>query len=545
MLSDDTSEQRLEQLETALARLDARLARAEVVLRLAPGPPAEPTVVATATESVSPVATYFARLAVICFALVGALLLRTLAQQTWIDPHTGVALGLAYCAGLLLAPAWSARLRTLAPHAWLLQHCAAVLASLIMLESCARQHVIGVALASVIALLTMLATVASSVRQNRVSLAAIGLLFPFFAIVAIGRDLTDAPWRAAAAGAIAIAALVLATRARWSIVRPLVVLPVGLALGLALVATGRRGGISPAVPLALLASGLALWLAIAAWHLYERERLSWSAQFWLPFASVWTVLLGLQYRPALAAAIALFVGAGLLAVAFWLGGRPAGAGGGAGCCALAGALVFGAGAAVVDPTGVSLAILAGAITLLARRMASRWLLGGAGLATLGALAAAALHRQLEAMPVLGPSALAANGVLATALVLQCITAWRPPRLHLGSAVVGVRSLALGSALVAMFCLARQLAASVFGTADDFVLVETLLILTFLIGALLVARASQSRTWSGVGLVAMVVLAAKVALIDLFQLDGARVMTSVVALGLASVLLSLTLRRRVR
>ncbi len=106
---------------------------------LPPAPPASSAVVST-----------FTRLAVVCFVLVGALILRMVTELGVLPPLAGMVVGLAYAAGLMVTPRLLDRItfvRTLGPF---FQACGAALAPLVVMEMTRRYGALSGSAATVV-----------------------------------------------------------------------------------------------------------------------------------------------------------------------------------------------------------------------------------------------------------------------------------------------------------------------------------------------------------------------------------------------------------
>lgn len=519
-------------LERRIARLEGRVA--------AETPVGEIPAAAPAVDAGEPsYAAHFGGLAVVSFALVGALILRIATQHGLIAPAVGTALGLAYCAALLAAPWLLGRVALVAGNAGVLQYCGAALVPLIVLESFHKTRTVGAATAALILAGAAAAGAAAATRADRRLLGMAAIALPACAIAAMGLDPDAALLRG---GALALcAALVLRSSHRrgWRFARPAVLVPVMLSLGLAVIMTARREGIDAATAGGLLGCAIAVWALVCVNHIVRAKVIDTLEAAWLPVATAWALGLAIYASPLPAAAAGCACAAALL-YAGTRGGatpRPAGALG----AATAGALAALIALPVLDPTFLLLAAAALWLLWSARRASSVYLgaLGQllAAAAAIGTLASLAVP--LDHAAGAGARLGAAAGVCALLFAhyfgAAGLTAGPLKTVRLSA------PLTLVCALATTFGLLRGLAIVAFDPGKAAHLAQTLALGGLALTTLGLGRYLRQRTLSVVGLAGVALFAVRVVFWDLFSLEGAYLVVSVLWLGAASVVTSLVLR----
>jgi hypothetical protein len=528
-------------LETRLHALEVRLAMEAHDETVDPG-----------AEAAGPIAyaDWFVRVTVVCFVLVGALLLRMAAQGGLIGPTAGTALGLGYCALLLTTPFVAPTLPRLGKHVLVLELSGALLAPLVVLETYHKSRVLSlpwaIALAAVVALV---AGALGALRGERL-LANAALGVGVATLFALGLAPDALGWRTGATAMLVAAALVVADRRTWPELRLVTVGPVLVAGGLGPMVLARKPDV-PADTLAILAlSGAAVLVLVAASHLIRRARLERSEAAWLPVTALWALALGVNalgtpalVTGALAGAIAL----GLSAIAHWRGSTARLA---ATSAVATGGLLALASVPWLSPSGLGAGVVAIMVFLLASGLANPWL---AALSELLALAAVVpTLRQVAATSAEGMGLVAASaGLVVTVLLVHYGLARRAaPALTNESdeAVVGpllARALSpasLAIAVVGLFAALRAAALALLGPGSALDFAQTVIIATLAVAALRLGADKRRRDLRNAGLVGVAVLAAKVLLHDLPTLEGGPKVAAVIILGLVSLIVSLSLSR---
>ncbi len=540
-MNEEAVQRELHRLKAAIERLDRRVARLEST-----GVHEEKTdELAEAAPPTSPrdraYHEYFTRLAVVCFVLVGALVLRIATHQAWLAPLPGTSLGLVYCAALLGAPRLLRRVKLVSRHAQVLQYCGVGLAPLIVLESVHRLQALGTLPATAILFGVGLAGALLGALEGRRGLSTSSLVFQLAAIAGLGLIPEGSCWRAAALGGLAAMALGLAHFKSWPSLRPLVLVPVEIVLGAAVLLTARRPEVPSDAALALLLCALGVWVLVAANHALRIDRLAAGESAWLPVTTVWAYGLAFFHSPGTAAPAGVGLAAVLMALAAWLGWRRtpwvrsligmATSGG-----LLAALVLF-----PLDPSGLGLAAAALGMFAAGHATRSNFLAVLSQLLAVGALVAVLARGELLVMPAtdLGHRLLLGSG-LGLALYCHYLAAASRRGPEAGRLLAWV-SLVCGTVVV--FCVLRLCAFELLGSGSSFQLSQTMLIAGFSILSLAMGKWLNGKVFSTLGLVCLALLAARVVFRDMFSLQGPHLVGSVASLGTASVICSLVLRKR--
>ena len=257
-------------------------------------------------------------LALICFVLVGALALRTVARQAWISPATGTVCGLVYCLALMLLPRLIWR-RRVGP-ALLLPACGGLLSPLIVLEMTHLGAMKPGAAAAVFAVGAAVGVLVGALQRSAV-LTAVVLLAQMGGVVALGLTPEGGVLRGAALVLMAASALAAAQLRGWPFLRPLVLVPVGLALSLGVLLTAQRQPLAAEVTPGLLLSALALLVLLVVNLAARVSRLDAFERACLPVAAVWTYWLAAFSKVPALPVVAGACGVLALVLAWWLGRR--------------------------------------------------------------------------------------------------------------------------------------------------------------------------------------------------------------------------------
>ncbi|MBI5508563.1 MAG: hypothetical protein HY903_07405 [Deltaproteobacteria bacterium] len=535
----------LGELQRMVRELQARVARLE-----GGALPREAPAAATPDAPLAPVAagglfaTLFSRMALVCFALVGALVLRVATQGGYLPNVTGTAVGLAYSALLLALPALLRRVGS--PHAGaaaVLQYCAVVLAPLVILEMVHRIQVLPVGVASAVLLVVGLGGISIAATTGARGLAALSLVADLGGILLLGPSPEGASIRALSAFVLVIVSLWLAHRKTWPLLRPLALLPSGVTLCMAVLMTARRPEFPADVTLVLFSTVVGMWVAVAANHLLRRALLTSSESSWLALAGLSTTGVAIFYAPSLAppsiAGLGFIGLAGMLHLARRkLAPKPA-------LVSATIALALPAAAALffVDPSGITLALVALLVWAISVALASELAAVTAALVALAAAVFSLGRGHLWALEGLEPLPMLAGVVLAAALFTHGCLASCHPRFRLATtAGRSLASLSLAAGFVVLFAVARATSRWLWGAADAHHLTTTAVLCVLALFALRMSGWLQSRTWLGLGIVGVTLLAGKVLFYDLFALAAPYALGAVVALGGAFVATSVTLRR---
>lgn len=533
----------LAELRARLVRLEARVGRIEQergpvdatrddesTAPLAASPEAIPDAAADATA-----ATLFKRVAMLVFALLGALILRVMTQQNMIDQTPGTLLGFAYAGSLVILAVIPGPLRPLARATSLLQCSGVALACMIALESALRTRTLTrpAAMAWLIAFGALGLWRGSA--QRKVSLAALSALAPMLSLVALGLKAEELRWQLAGLVVLASGATALSWRPGFGRLRPLALPVVGalLAAGLFL---AREQGIA-AGP--VLAAAAALTLVLAAQHVAALTHLGRAAA-WLPAGLLWLAALAWNLAwPPLAATAA---GVSALAIALVWAWQRRGASAAAGVAGAGGAAVLAGilGWPAVDSAGVLCAMAGIALWHASGREGPVWAAWGVTLMLATSAATGVLHLARGTNAV---SELAAGAVLGVLLLLHYHLAGRGGKNVPRSLGARLSPVALLGGLILCLGVARGVLHRAIPDTDTCLLAQTAalglaaIVLTFL------GRRTGRRPVVYSGLACMGAALVKVAVVDLVQLKSLRLLAAVILLGGASVAISFILRRK--
>ncbi|MCE9616684.1 MAG: hypothetical protein K8T26_20610 [Lentisphaerae bacterium] len=520
-----------------LARLEVRVGGLERAQGLPVGDsPAMSVAVPSARPPDATAATLFLQVAVLAFALLGALILRVLTQQGMLGQTGGTRLGFIYAGGLMVFALLPGPRRVLSRAADLLPCAAVMLAFAIALESALRAHTLPRLSAMMIVIgCGLLMLLVGGVRREA-SLAAVSALGSMLALVALGLDAAGLAWQLA--GLVGMTAC--ATGASWrrglATLRPLVWCAAMLLLGVGLLLARQQN--LPLGPVLLAAA--ALVAVAAAQHVVMRARLEWAA-VWLPTGALWLALLAQvadwPHRVGVAAWVA--VAATILLAALRLSAAP--------LPALAGLAVTASVAGVIgwsglDPGGALAAVAGLALWQAAGRSRASWSALPVALLMLAGAGTGLVRHVREAATWPGM----ASGVLLAAILLVHYQRTGRTRADVtrGDAAARLSPAILAGGLLVALAVSRALLHRWVPEAATFLLAQT---------GLLAAAAMALSYWGHMGdrrpvvysgLGCMLVAMGKVVLLDLVRLKDVRLLAAVVMLGLASVVVSRILRRRV-
>jgi hypothetical protein len=479
------------------------------------------------------------RIAVVSFALGGAMILRVATQQGLLDATAGTWLGLVYAALLVASPLLPGRLGRRYP---LLPYCGAVLPTLIVLESVLRFDQLSPALAAAALHGTALLGAFTAARARLERLAGIALAAAMAGSLGLIARPEAIPLCAYGVLLEVVASRELVRRRAWSVMRPLVMLPAALFLAAALLYAGKReayAGVLPHVGIAVLGT----WVVVLGYHLRILGKVASPAPGWLPFFSLWAIGLGAFLDPLVTSWVALggAAGVGLVTMVVVRRGRL-----GTGAVGLAAASIFlVAGAAIAVPgRSLLLALWVLFAASHSRRLTSNLLALLAGLLALGA----ALFASLDAGLIVRDPALSPYAVVALLVVAALFAHYfryrpageeetRPP------ANGYVAPISLFAGVVILYLVGRGLLALVVPSEEVYHLSQTVLLGLFAIIALLLGRVARIALPAWVGILALLLLIGRIVFMDLFTLQGIPLLLSIVTLGAASGIASMALRHR--
>lgn len=529
-------QEELRELQRAHQELEARVAAlesGEVVIREDPRPVAE-----FETTASRELADWPRRIAVVSFALGGAMILRVATQQGLLDATAGTWLGLVYAALLVATPLLPGQLGRRFP---LLPYCGAVLPTLIVLESVVRFQQLSPALGAAALHGTALLAAVAAVRARLERLAGIALAAAMAGSLGLIGEPSALPLCAYGALLEVVASRELVRRRGWSVLRPLAMLPAALFIAAALLYAGKRDNYAEVLP-HLAGAVLGIWFVVLVYHLRMLGRVASPAPGWLPFFSLWAVGLGAFLDPFIISWVALAGAVGVAVLAMVAVRRHQLRPGAVGLAAASALLL--AGAAIAVPgRGLVLAVWVLLTAFFARELVSN-LLGA--LAALLAVAAAvfvtfdaglAVHE-----PALSPQLLVAMGVAAILLAHYFLyrstgeAETSPPTNGYFAPI------SLIGGVVVLYLLGRIMLVPVATSEEVYHLLQTNLLGLFAILALLLGRSQRIALPPWIGILALVFLVARVTFMDLFVLQGIPLLISIVTLGIASGIASMALRQ---
>lgn len=528
-------------LRAALEALEARVRVLEGTLVLQREAPVLETTAAAARADGQRSRRALGRLAVVCFVLAGALVLRTVTRQGWLSPEIGAGIGLTYCALLLLGPLLLERVGRVLAHAAALELSGALLAPLIVLETVHRSGAMGLrAATAALAGVALLVALRAAMRRadGQVVVASVALIA---ADVGLGLVPEAVAARGGLVVGIAVIALVFAGRGGHAGLRPLVLLPAGLALAAAVALTARRPGIPPSVPLTLLLCALGVWGAVGVNTVLRARRLEGFERWAFPASTLLVYGLGVLYRPGLAHLAAAGLGAALLLLLAWDPGKGVRSSRAAsGLLGLGGLLPL-LGLPALEPRGLALAAFA-----LALQRVGLAVHRGLGRVLSSALVLAATVVAVKQGSTLvdahGPAGPLLLGAVTTALIaLHFVEGIREDASSRVGEVFAVLSLACAAVLV--FSLARLVVLRHLGPSPAAELAQTVVSALLASTALVFGRWRRLRGVVSLGLLGIVVVAAKVVVWDIPRLEGGYAVGSVLVLGVAALGTSIALRGR--
>ncbi len=272
--------QRVQALEIRLEQIEqGRGGAAPQAQRDTPAPLTS-TSVALTTEIAA--ATVFRRVAMLCFVLLGALILRVLTQQHILNAGFGMLLGFAYAACLIALSLMPGRLGAFARENSLFQCSGVVLAFFIAVESAMRTHMMGRASAMITNAAFALLALGIGIHDWKSALAATGIIGGVLALVALDLQQATVGLQLGLITVLAAAGIGISWRAGWDWLRPVTILMMLLLLPAGLFFCGKE----PGVPRGLLAASAGVWSVMMLQHLIAFRRLG-RGTVWLPILTLW------------------------------------------------------------------------------------------------------------------------------------------------------------------------------------------------------------------------------------------------------------------
>jgi hypothetical protein len=480
-------------------------------------------------------ATIFTRIAMLCFVLLGALILRVLTQQNILGAGFGTILGFTYAGHLIVLSIIPGRFGKAARENSVFQCSGAVLSFIIAIESVMRTQTIGRVPAMIAIAGFALLALGMGIHHRKAALAGTGILCGILALVALDMKEGTVALQLGLVTLLASAGIANSWREGWQWLRPLTTLMMFLLLPGGFFFCGK----APVIAGGLLAASIAFWLAAMLQHLLAFRRLDRAAA-WLPLLTLW--LAGIQqvahwqFIGATNGAIAAFA---LVCVIVCTRRAPEAAAGLAGLMATA-ALAGAIGGALLDPTGLLCALGGLALWQAGRRNAADW---AAACATLLMLAAAVVGLAQLLRPPVPAFGLIAMSLSAVVLVLHYVRNGRTGTAPYFGLAMRLAPVALAAGLALLLGLFWDLLNHLFGQPTQLLLSQTVAVVITALALTFWGHASHRRSALICGLACMALALAKVLLVDLMQLKSFNMLASLVLVGLASVAVSVILRRR--
>ena len=487
-----------------------------------------------------------AEAAVICFVLVGALVLRILTKQEIWAKEVGLWVGLGYSAALIFGSLSTGR-----AGAWFANNKALPIAGLLLaiLMSLETYHAWGLSgtLPTVLAILAAgFSGTFIGARFSRRVLTTVSIGASLLAIGAVGAS-TDHVWiRVLGVPCLVVLALELAKRPGWWALRSLSLIPAMLVLGLGVLLSAGRPEYAQIVLTPLSTAVFLTWVIVALNHWRRQAVLRGGEAAWLPICSIWGGAIGFAAMPTMIPWICLGL-AGLLWVAMSLAHRFGRDSKGAIGIAAAVLVLASLGLFALDSTGLSLGGLA-LISLIAGRRAggrlpialSEVLVVGSAVSIISRGGLATLSNASE------PILLAAGFGLSLLLVAHYYFSLRPkvskdrpgPRLS-----AALAPFTLISSLLVGYLTARLLVALLTDVGGLRQLVAGLLVASGAVALLAYGHLKDDPISRVVGYIVVSIHVARVLLLDLTGLDGGYLLGSVLSLGVVLILTSQVVRVR--
>jgi hypothetical protein len=495
-----------------------------------------PTSAAPATmDTETAAATIFKRIAMLCFVLLGALILRVLTQQNILGPWFGTILGFTYTAHLIVLSLIPGRFGRFARESSLFQCSGAALAFFIAIESALRTLTMDRIPAMIAIGGFALLALGMGIHQRKVALSATGVIGGILALVALDLKETGLSLQLALLVLLAAAGIANSWREGWRWLRPITTLMVLVLMPAGFFFCGKQ----PGIPIGLLAGSAAVWCVMMVQHLVAFRQLR-RASPWLPLTTLWLAgiqyLAGWRWMGATTGGIAVLALACVILCARFLPEAIAGLAGIMATTAFAGAIGWG----MLDRTGLICAVGAIALWFAGRRTASDW---AAIFATLLMLAAAGVGLAQLLQPPVPVRGLMAMCLSALILVFHYVRNGRvgtEPYSGLGMRLAPV---ALGAGLALLLGLFWELLNRLFHQPVHLFMGQTVVMVITALALTFWGHVAHRLAALFCGLACMGLALVKVLLVDLIQLKSLSMLASLVLVSLASVAVSVILRRR--
>lgn len=517
-------EARLTRLESGPTLSTQPAATAPVPLKFAPLPYTELTV-----------ATAFTRISMLSFVLMGALILRELTQRHVLGAGFGTFLGFLYAGHLIVLSILPGRLGRLAKETSLFQCCGVGLSFVIAIESSLRASTLSRPTAMILMAGVAALALAVASAHRKAILASAALAGVLLALVALGLEQEGLGLQLALLVLFTAVGISLSWWRAWTLLRPALIILFQVLLTVGFMLAYKEGINSTP----LLAAATGFWLVSVLQHLVMFRKLGGDA-VWLPLTTLWLAVLAWTQTGApfpVAAAVVSLLAASVNAIAARkYPDATAGAAGLAVTAVIAGLV----GWTILDASGIGCALAGTALWLAGRRTQPLWAAGSAAIL----MTAAAVRGVFGLMqPAATPFHMIAGVILAAILLTHFFRTLRPQGDSPASLAQHIGPLILGAGMVVLLVVLRGVAHRVLPDPASFQLAQTSILISAACLLSFFGRVGHRRAVLYGGLACMFLAVLKVALVDLGQLSGIRLLASIILLGVSSVAISMILRRR--
>ena len=528
----------LESFEERFDRLEARVARLEQGSHPAEARTQVREQHQGSGRASATVSSIFNGIALVCFSLLGALILRIATTRGSLAPSTGTSLGLVYAALLVVLPAFVALSRSLKAYGPWLQYCGVTLFSLIVLETTHRGLGMTVLFASLSILVAGVVFILLGATLRRPTLAVFAVLAAIATLAGLGTSLEATSVRAVSALVIILAGLLAGHWRDWPSLRVSSLISGSLVLGIAVLATGRRLEVPRSDAWTVFAALAVLWGLSVGNHLVQYRRSGGGEASWLPVMTLWTGALTIFFLPQQAGSWGSAVAAVLWGLSLAAGRRSRQAN-----ASLNG---LGAGATVatvlffqrIDPTGIAMLGAAFCAFLVWKWAGGRLLRATLILLALGATGTAVFKASLLHAPAAGASSGWWHGL---SLAILLLILWQlTAHQRSGSRSEGTDWAAILILVCASICLlgtSRAIAILSGAKGGLLSLVESVTLGLLACAALLHGWWRSCNESVILGLMGVGLFLAMLLLRDVFTLSPAQLAVDVIALGASCVVAS--------
>lgn len=480
-------------------------------------------------------ATIFTRIAMLCFVLLGALILRVLTQQNILGAGFGTILGFAYAGHLIVLSLMPGRFGGFARESSVFQCSGTLLAFVIAIESALRTLTMGRISAMIAITGFALLALGMGIYQRKAALSGTGIIAGILALVALDMKETTVALQLSLVVLLTTVGIATSWRGEWQWLRPITTLMIMLLLPAGFFFCGKARGVSGG----LLAASAAIWCVAMFQHLLAFRQLRRAAT-WLPLLTLWFAgiqqVAGWPFMGATTGGVGGVALGCVVVCAHRVSGATAGLAGMMATAALAGAI----GWAMLDRAGLLCGIGAMVLWFAGRRSASDW---AAVSATVLMLAAAGVGLAQLLRPPVAAFGLIAMSLSALVFLLHYVCNSRAGTEPYSGLAMRLAPVALVAALALLLGLFWELLNRVFDQLAQILLSQTVVVVITALVLTFLGHVTHRRSALFCGLACMALALAKVLLIDLTRLKSLNMLASLVLVGLASVAVSVILRRR--